>query len=1000
MRWNFREAFRLATEIENNFADTPSAQNAKALKAQIMTPSLNLAIEQVQLPKKHALGHVSFRNVEEVYFRIVEVDPERDFNRPVVEVIPDLLRQTAAEQWSVELPNAGDHQQHTTEFILPALDLGRYYLIASADPDFPAGGNHTVLLEFWVSQLSTVYETDQAAGELSVMVIDRANGSSVPNAQIYLWESQRDRGRRQLVRTRRFITDTEGRVVFEQKELQDIMIQVISGEDQLFLRDRRYLRVGNRQEKEVQQIQFFTDRGLYRPGQTVYFKGLVTVNESRIPRIVPNEKVEVSLMDANRQEVETLTLTTNRFGSISGQFTLPQGGLLGRMSLYAKPMGTWYSLRVEEYKRPRFAVEVSDLEDEPALNKTITIKGTALSYAGPAIEDAEVKYTVMRSVRRPWYSGYAWRRFSFERMPEQTVTVGTTRTDAAGAFDFEFMAEADADISADFVPDYTFRVNVEVVDGTGETRSTNKLIPLTKHPFMLQLSSPEAADRLAGVELSAACKNLAGAELTKTVSLSVIRLQTPTQNYNRRYWNFPDTVSISERTFRKRLPQFAYAKNELAGYWPDAGSIDQRTFELTGTDTIRLATVGWQVGHYKAVLLVVTEEGDTLRTETKFRLDDWRRKEFATGTPIQLRAVSERKLEPGQQARLMLANNEGPVSVWGRWRNMHSGLAQGWQSSEAPLHFDLTERERGGLAWQGFYVWNNRYYSLDHRWLVPWSNKKLDIQFETFRSKLYPGQDEEWTLRIDGPDKDAVSAEVLASMYDASLDQILPFTWRFRPFGSGVNGVSVLPLGFQQRTIYIAVQHDNESIRAHQKVYPRLQNMGSLGYGGGRGAPRTYSANAPRGAVLESEANTIDAADIAGLPTRNVNAMAATTAGVMSEDDGDLSKKANEEQTNQENPPAAVRTNLAETAFFYPQLATDENGKVVLKFKSPESLTSWKLQVLTHDADLAYALQTKEVVTQKELMVLPNAPRVIPTQIGFFPGQMHGCVIVLRNFQI
>ncbi|MEL6831660.1 MAG: alpha-2-macroglobulin family protein [Bacteroidota bacterium] len=975
LRWYWKRALDLASNLKQEFPESVCVQDAQATMNLIEQAHLHVAVEQVQLPEKTGLLYVRYRNVEAVYFKLIATSPERTEYDDWERFLTGLLGRKAERSWSVELPQAGDYHEHATELMLSALPRGKYYLLASADPDFSLQNGQTSLSEFWVSDLAVTYEMDQEAGEVSIMVLERTSGAPIANAEVNLWEYQRRnrserRNRFVMVETQR--TDPDGRIVLKNREFRNAQVQVITDKDQLFLSESQYLSTGQQRTRKNQGLVFFTDRGLYRPGQTVYFKALLLEEDGQVPRIVPNEEVEVSLMDVNRQSVHKLQLTTNRYGSVSGQFTLPTGGLLGQMNLFGTPGRSWHPIRVEEYKRPRFEVEIDDLANEPRLNEEVTVKGSAKAYAGPAVAGAKVNYTVTRSIRFPWAN--PWFRSYFYQPQEQTVAAGTTESNEQGEFSLTFPAEADADLTEDRFPLYLFNVQVEVVDGTGETRAGNKFIQLSKYPFELQLNTALTQSRTAGVQLEASCQNLDGQDLTKTVQLKVLRRQSPEQNYIDRYWRFPDTLTLSERDFRRNLPNYAYARTELEQYWPDGEAVWEQTVELSGTDTVAISTSDWPVGHYKVIVQVGTTDGDTLSKETTFSLHDWSTGEFAVGQWVYLQTQQE-VLQPLDKAKLLLGSPNQPVRIWSQWRNRDGQLQKAWLSANASTGRKLTEADRGGVLWQGIYVHQNRFYTLNQQWQVPWSNKELQVDYEHFRSKLYPDQDEEWTIRISGPEGEGIAAEVLASMYDASLDQILPFSWRFSPFPHRVSQAGFRPSGFQQVSQNIYIGTSTPGVNFRQEIYPQLyrRNAYPIGYaGGGRGRVLTNSAPAPE--VMMDEA--VSSSKVRSLPTRPVDGLQATAAGLSSEEippappavDPDITAGA---------PPLKVRTNLAETAFFYPQLATDQEGRVLLKFKTPESLTRWRVQLFTHDEDLAFALNQKEVVTQKELMILPNAPRFL-----------------------
>ena len=979
LRWYYKDALELAQEIERRFPETPAAKDAAAITSLVKNRALDITTEQVQLPKRDALAQVRFRNVGQVYLRLVPSKPLPNPEQDREILLRNLLKEKGSKNWSVSLPDAGDYRSHTTEIRMPAVAAGKYYVLASADPDFPLEANHTAILEYWVSNLAILLEADQAEGEIGIMVLDRTSGEPIAGAEVGIWEYERrnrENRRPKLVLRETIRTDENGRVLLEGDNINNQVIQAEKGNDQLLLRESQYLNVRRSNNPGRTKLLYFTDRGLYRPGQTLYFKGLLLrEGDNQVPEIVPNEKLVVTLFNANRQKVQEMEVTTNRFGSVSGQFKLPSDGLLGQMSLYANPGKNWHYFRVEEYKRPRFEVKIEDLAQEAALNDSVQITGNAMMYAGPPVAEAEVKYRVTRSIRFPWYR--SWYRMPYSPPGEQTIISGSTSTGVDGAFDFTFLAQADADPNSPSFPLYTFDVEIEVVDGTGETRSANKPIRLTKYPFQLELSTKAEQDKSAGLSLALGCKNLDEQDVEKEVQLRIQRRNSPNTTYIDRYWPFPDTVSIQERTFRKRLPNYAFHKNELASDWPLGDVVFEETIQLNGSDSVEVNVGNWPVGHYQAELFVVTPEGDTLRTAARFSLNDWAKADFAAGKPLYLK-FDNAAAEPGQVADLEIGGNEATQQVWAQWRNRGGQLTQGWVTTTDNLTHPVGEEDRGGLTWQASYVWQNRVFQVQRQCAVPWSNKKLSIHFQTFRSKLYPDQEEEWTIRIDGPDAEAASAEVLASMYDASLDQILPFNWRFSPYYTGVGQATYRPIGFQSINRFIAFPETYVGTPFFQKTYPRLYQPASLAYGGiaggSRAVPRTYSAPMMEAGEAPSPA---PGGRVGSLPTRKVNALAATTAGLQVEGGEPVVNDPEATNPTTTPPPTKVRTNLAETAFFLPELRTDEDGRVVFKFRSPESLTQWKLQVFAHDEQLAYAIDRREVVTQKELMILPNAPRFL-----------------------
>src|SRR5690606_13379940 len=147
---------------------------------------------------------------------------------------------------------------------------------------------------------------------------------------------------------------------------------------------------------------FFTDRKLYRPGQTIYFKGILlqSAQDGRKNTVRANASTTVSFYDANYQKIDSLVLTSNEYGSVSGKFTAPETGLTGLMTIGNQTNNV--QLQVEEYKRPKFYIDFDTLAGDFALDAEVHISGTAKAYAGNNIDEAQVKYRVVRRARFPF----------------------------------------------------------------------------------------------------------------------------------------------------------------------------------------------------------------------------------------------------------------------------------------------------------------------------------------------------------------------------------------------------------------------------------------------------------------------------------------------------------------------------------------------------------------------------------------------------------------------
>ncbi|PSR15191.1 MAG: hypothetical protein DA408_03220 [Bacteroidetes bacterium] len=970
LRWSYKTAIELGKTIQQRFPDSYAAQQARQLQSEIEAPSFSVNIETVHLPDEPALVQLAYTNTKVVYFRILPLPLDEYLvsdNDP--KVLKDRLGRKAFQAGEIQLPQSGDYRNHITESSFKGLPKGLYTLAISGNPDFPVEDNATVFAPFWVSELGLITGGTYQENP-NFLVINRRTGAPVEGATVRFWTNRRyDSNKRQNLGA--YTTDKDGKITATFKNANYLNVEIRKGEDLLFVNDNLYINGNNRPERQTPPyMDFFLDRGLYRPGQTVYFKGLaLRQSKNDIPGIVANESLTVTLVNANNQDVAAVELQTNRFGSVTGSFVLPAGGLLGQMSLRASlGNGSSHYFQVEEYKRPRFEVKLDTLQTDPRLGDEVTLSGNAKAYAGPAVAGAKVVYTVTRATRFPWWYG-GYNRYFPMRGDEQTIATGTTSTDDNGGFQLTFLALPDAALNADQLPQYNFTITLDVIDRTGETRSAKKTIRLAKYPFELSIGMAEEQDRQMGLALQLNSKNLENQPVRKEVTVVIARLNAPKNNFIDRYWPMPDTMLMSERSFRKMFPLFAYGEKDDPKNWPVAANVWKKTLTIEGQDSLTIATTDWPTGHYRVTMEVVIAGGEPLKTTQDFRIHDWQQQEFASGKWLYTRK-EQATYQPGETLRLQWGQQSTSVYLYTELGGRQAFLREGWQrpGQQTGYTYPLTEQERGALGFQGIYVLHNRMYNIREDWAIPWTNKQLDISYETFHSRLYPDAEEEWIIRIDGPEKERVMAEVLASMYDASLDQILPFSWQFSPYNTNYLTRYWNAQAFGNIQVWPNIRVNYPSGNDRGRSYPSLWEDLSAGImvrGG-----RMYKQSA--GIMMDGQPAPMMA--MSAMESAAATGTAAYAAAGVYED---LTPADDNLGAQPPAPPVKIRTNLNETAFFFPQLLTDEAGRVVLKFKAPESLTRWKLQLFAHTEDLAYAVDSKEVITQKELMVLPNAPRFL-----------------------
>ena len=977
-QWALKKAVALCEQIIAREKDSYAAKRAKSLKGNLELSRLEAMAEKVYLPQSPGLFLMKYRNTSKVYLKVVKVLQEES-PEDYQEYIRKLAKTRAFKSWSYELPDPGDYQSHSVEGAIPALPLGNYALVLSDNRRFDFNKGKVNAVPIKVSQLAYLHQSGTGH---DLLIVDRKLGVPLEDVQvsIYSYEYNRKKKKSERKLQQQTRSNTEGLCSLNLDFRGRYFVALEKGEDRLFLSDQGHYNyerprsyTESSQEDRKLRLQFFLDRAIYRPGQTVYFKGLlIEEGEGEQLMVAANESIEVVFKDVNFQEIKKLTLTTNEYGTVNGQFEAPITGLLGRMSIESE-YGT-RSFRVEEYKRPKFSASFKPLSEAYSLGDEVTLQGNAMGFAGNAIDGATVNYRIVREVSYPWIPWYYYDRYFPKQGEQQEIAQGEVQTDVEGNFLIKFQATPDLSIDKDNNPAFTFKVTADIADISGETHAAAKSIKLGYLGLETSVQLKEATDRADSLGITIETSNLDGQFQATEGELQIFPLEEPANPLLSRYWEIPDQQLLKESQFRKQFPYFSYAKAKAKNEWPrKAASLSQRINSGKQKEW-KIGIEDWEVGHYLAVLTVVDGGGNKIEASQAFFIYD--KKNQALPKDLSLwKAFNQEVYEPGEELQIQLATGFDQMSIFLE-RQKHEETKRDWVKTNPWGTYvqQIVEGDRGNIHFKGIAVRENRFFQFEHNATVPWSNKQLQIEYHTFRDKLRPGEEEEWKIIIKGPKKEAVAAEVAAAMYDASLDEFSSNSWSFLPHSYRFYGRSYWnPSGFGDAGSISVGREQNRMQQAPVRYYERLNWFGFVE------APVALRAMSKRSSA---PANYAVAEGVTAFGYEEGGAEADMELNAVPpppppapEPAGQAALSSPEEAGTAPEPP--VRTNLKETVFFMPNLQTDKEGNVILQFKMNEALTQWKFLLFAHTKDLKIGSSTKMVQTQKELMVLPNAPRFL-----------------------
>lgn len=659
----------------------------------------------------------------------------------------------------------------------------------------------------------------------------------------------------------------------------------------------------------TEHVGVYTDRRIYRPGQQVHVAALayktLPTDETHA---IEGKTVTLTLRDANYKEVAKADVVTDAYGMASTDFTLPASGLTGNFTVRSSWGNGNASLSVEEYKRPTFQVDFEKVEQRYADGDTVTVKGSAKSYAGVPVQGAKV---ALKVVRRPML----WWRYWSRTDDSKTVLTDTVQTDNNGTFSVRvpmMLPEAD---NAQARRYYAFDVQADVTDVSGETRHGETSLPLSDKPTAFSCDMPEKILRDSLRTLTFRYTNNAGEPVDGQVNFTIDGIQHTCKANTA----FP----LAELRLRPALHQLS---------------------ATCGNDTLRQQFVVFSMSDKRPVV----ETHDWFyASASEFPRD---------GSPVYVQAGSS----DANQYIVYTAIAGNQILANGRLNQSNALTTKALKYKE--IYGD-------GLLITCAWVKNGILYKHKARIQKPLPDKRLTARWTTFRDRLTPGQRETWTLRVTRPDGKASQAQLMATLYDKSLDLLRQHKWSLSPTlyralpSAAWSGTTLGDISLYGELGYKALRERSlDFSHFASDMFPNSYVSRDEVF---IGRPRLLGAAAPMMAK-SSKSMVFDTVE-ASAESRSANTMLMATADIGGEDDSSASTSSSDQ----------LRENLNETAFFTPALLTDAGGNVNLSFTLPESITTWHFMGVAHDKDFNYCLVDTEAVAKKTVMIQPNVPRFV-----------------------
>lgn len=985
--------------------------NLKNLLVQIQLKELSCETEQANIPGKPFRALVHYRNIDTVYTRIIPVDYNRqaDKNQWNTNAWKEALAIKPIRSSSQWLPAASDHQRHAVEIKIDALPIGDYAIILSGDPAFSEAKSNITIQHFAVTNISFIRNRGD------YFVLNRETGKPIQDVkvriikQVFISRTQKNIG--DTVATR--VTDKNGYFSFISNTYSAFHYLFQSANDHFISNIADYNSPGydgateedgmekfsSQIEKQSARVYFFTDRSMYRPGQFLYFKGIAITRDAKtkLSKLITGDSGTVYLLDVNRKRTDSLKVKLNEYGSFAGRFVLPQQTLTGVFTIeYPSINYSSATVSVEEYKRPVFTAQFETVKTTYRLNDDVAVNGNVTAFAGNQIDGAKVSYRIVRNTS---FTGYYDYRRPYPSFPQREIGSGETQTNAQGKFTIRFKTDASdlANQTDNLLLQFT--ITATVTDANGETHAASTSLKASAQSLLLQLVHPAVMEADSLKKIFIRTSNFSNQPDTAMVQVKILSLQTPKRLIRKRYWQKPDQFVYSKEQFLTWFPNDEYDDESNYNAWLAANTVSEATVASNAKEGYTISSKPLPAGYYR--IEAVTHDTYGVEIKQYSYIQVFSKKQNALPLPsYDFFFQKEFSAEPGTNTAIWSGSSADNLFVISQthtssqkntpyiFRTLKAGLQD--------LSYTPLEADRGITITSYVYVINNRVYQKQYQVLVPWNNKNLKVQYATYRDKTEPGSQEQWTVTVSGNKGEKVAAELLTGMYDASLDQFRNNTWMVPP----VWGYSANPINFDSHTNFLSqsgIPNTPESegwTPVPEESFDRIAansteliNRDIAHWMKDSSLPlsRFTILNFPKldESVLTGDRKTFLNGKLSGVTaadypnSRNTVAIRGNTAYEQT-----LAKQyavAGNFSSNAaaEIPGMQVRKNFAETAFFFPQLQADTAGNYSFSFTMPDALTRWKWMSLAHTKDLSFGSFTATIITQKKLMVQPNAPRFL-----------------------
>lgn len=901
----------------------------------ITKKTIEVKLNKVYLPNMPLAVGLTYRNTTNPSYKIFKVSADEFLNTAQIRdkaLYRFMMSQKPIAEKTVAIPPETDYKAHSSLIALPALKTGAYYLVFSNSSSFD-NIDDLLFLPFQVSNLAFLsLETDDGMG---VYVVNRDAGQPMQDVTAHFTEMSYSYETKKWERKNvgEVSSDNNGFLVAPKTIKNTYYIDLYFNNDTLLSTSQLELNKRDNTEDIAINSKIFTDRAIYRPGQTVQFKCIVYRGNSQHKEIIPNYKTLLKLRDANNQIIDTQHAVTDEYGAAHGCFSIPSDRLNGYFSIEDDHSTT--SFRVEEYKRPTFEVTFNDPDKEYKVGDSLTVTGKVTALSGFGLDRVTYTYNVIRKTSFP-FRFWDWTPYFID---DDMISSGEGTTLNDGSFEIDFQLLPSDDVNIFKMPRYCYELEVEATNKQGETQRATFYVTATYNKYVLSVETDEkpshentTIDIKDFKDLNVTASNINGRPAKTLVECKIFKINDY-ERYPMPFASF-DRQLLSGQLLKVYFPHFDYYAKEAI----DKDIVYQDTIDVDGRTPLLPNNLRLSPAQY---IIELRSVDDTLSVfSERYVVYDKKSKKMPYKS-MYWTHIDKESAQPGETIEYIVGSSEKNVSALvviksGARTIMSKRISL--NNSIYKLSYKVKEEDRGRLDFQVAIVKHNTEMCHADHVDIPYNNLDLDIVLHTERNKLLPGETETWGVTVKDYKDRPVAVPLMATMYDAALDNFQTLNWSFNTKPSIRTGSLITTdnsFGTFKRSQYFYNYYFRDIPKLIFSDIPLI--------------PHSYTGRAGK---------AINMSDIYSEEEMAKADMSSTT-------------------DTQDNPPAKIRKDFNETAFFYPELKTDENGSCSFTFTMPDALTRWNMKLLAYSSDLKTGYYETTVLTQQPLMIMADMPRFV-----------------------